>query len=560
MKRKIILMVALAGLVSCKKYETIPLSNITSSNVWDPLDKNGDFAKQVLTDLYSYLPDGYNRIGGDLLDDASGDAIPSRNTSTVEYFTNGRLTSANNPDDCWSNSYKAIREANYFLANVDIVPIDATVKQYYKAEARFIRAMAYWEMVKRYGGVPLIGDKVLTLDDNLQIARNNYADCAAYIVSECEAIKNLLRPVSFATADDVNYGRINKGAALALKARVLLYGASPLFNGGGTSVDAVKKALTGYPTYDANRWVTALAAYQELIDLNAYTLSTSFNTAFTVRKSTEVILAKERAKTFDVETNNAPIGYSPAIGNGYTSPTQELVDAFPMLNGLAITDAASGYSAAAPYSGRDPRLTATVFYNNGPNWLTRPVQTFTGGLDRPGGTAVQTRTGYYMRKFMADFSAATAYSTQDHNFIIFRYGEVLLSYAECLNEVGRTADAYTQVIAIRKRAGITAGANNLYGLKAGMTQTEMRTAIQSEKRIECAFEEQRFWDIRRWKIADQFLNGTLHGVTITKTGTTTYTYAPLNVSTVQFQTKNYTIPVPYAEIITDRSLIQNEGW
>jgi len=549
-------MVALAVLFSCKKYEQTPLTNITSDNVWDPLDRNGDFAKQVLTDLYSYLPDGYNRIGGDLLDDASGDAVPSRTTNTIEYFTNGRINATNNPDDCWANSYKAIRSANVFLANVDIVPIDATTKQYYKAEARFIRAMAYFEMLKRYGGVPLLGDNILTLNSNLQIPRNTYADCAAYIVSECDAIKTLLRTEPVADSD---IGRITRCAAIALKARTLLYGASPLFNGGGTSVDATKKALTGYPTYDATRWSIALAAYQELITLNVYSLVSSYNTVFTARKNTEVILAKERAKTFDVETNNAPIGYTPAIGNGYTSPTQELVDAFPMSNGLAITDAASGYNPAAPYTGRDPRLTATVFYN-GLTWLTRPVQLYTGGLDLPGGTAVQSRTGYYMKKFMADFSTATSYSNQDHNFIIFRWGEVLLSYAECLNEVGRTTEAYTQLIAIRKRAGIAAGTGALYGLKANMSQSDMRTAIQNERRIECAFEEQRFWDIRRWKIADQVLNGTLHGVTITKTGTNAYTYAPLNVSTVQFQTKMYTIPLPYSEVITDRSLIQNEGW
>lgn len=549
-------MVVLAGLVSCTKYETTPLYNITAANVYDPLDKNGDFAKQVLTDLYSYLPDGFNRIGGDMLDDASGDAIPSRYTSTVEYFTNGRLNATNNPDNCWSNSYKVIRAANDFLANVGIVPVDATTMQYWRAEARFIRAMAYFEMLKRYGGVPLLGDRVLTTNDNLQIPRNTYSDCVDYIVSECNAIKTLLRTEPVVDSD---LGRITRGAAIALKARTLLYAASPLYNGGGVSTDPVKKALTGYPAYDANRWNTALAAYQELINLNVFSLSTSYTGLFTARKNTEVILAKQRGKTTDIEVNNAPIGYSPAIGNGYTSPTQELVDAFPMNNGLSITDPTSGYNPAAPYTNRDPRLAATVFYN-GMTWLTKAVETFDGGHDKPGGTVVQTRTGYYMKKFMADFSAATSFSNQDHNFIIFRYGEALLAYAECLNETGQTTSAYTQLTAIRKRAGIAAGTNSLYGLKANMSQSEMRVAIQNERRIECAFEEQRFWDIRRWKIADQVLNGTLHGVTITKTGTNTFTYAPLNASMVSFAAKMYTIPLPYSEVVTDLSLIQNEGW
>ena len=548
----------LAGLVSCSKYEPEPLNNVTEDNVWDPLDKNGDFAKQMLTDIYSYLPDGYNRIGGDLLDDASGDAVPSRFTNTVEYFTNGRLNSQNNPDNCWTNSYRAIRAANDFLAHIDIVPVDATTKQYWKAEARFIRAISYFEMLKRFGGVPLIGDQVLTATDNLQLPRNTYAECAAYIVNECDAIKPLLRVEPVADSD---IGRITRCAAMALKIRVLLYGASPLYNGGGLSSDPIMKALTGYPTYDATRWNKVVTACEDLIALNVYSLPTSYTSVFTARKNTEVILAKERAKTFDVESNNSPIGFSPATGLGYTSPTQELVDAFPMANGLAITDPTSGYNAAAPYTGRDPRFAATIFYNGTP-WLNRSggVQTFTGGLDRPGGTAVQTRTGYYMKKFMADFSTQTSFSNQDHNFILFRYAEVLLTYAEALNEVGRTSEAYTQLIAIRKRAGITAGTGSLYGLKAAMSQTEMRLAIQNERRIEMAFEEQRFWDIRRWKIADQVLNGTLHGVTITKTGTSTYTYAPLNVSTVSFANRNYTMPLPYTEVVTDLNLLQNEGW
>ncbi|RYE23018.1 MAG: hypothetical protein EOP42_23745, partial [Sphingobacteriaceae bacterium] len=122
-KNLIVSMLAVMCLLSCKKYEQTPLQNVTANNVYDPLDKNGDFIKQVLSDIYSYLPDGYNRISGDLLDDASGDAIPSRVTSTVEFFTNNRLNSTNNPDDAWANPYKSIRAVNSFLANVDVVPI-----------------------------------------------------------------------------------------------------------------------------------------------------------------------------------------------------------------------------------------------------------------------------------------------------------------------------------------------------------------------------------------------------------------------------------------------------
>lgn len=548
----------LTVLASCKKYEQTPLEGLRRENVYDPLDKNGDFARQVLSDLYTYLPDGYSRVGGDFLEAGSDDAIPSRPNRLVEYYFNGRLDATNNPDDNWESAYRAIRAANDFLANVDVVPVDANAPktiQYWKAEARFIRAMNYFEMIKRYGGVPLIGDRILTPDDNLQIPRNTFEQCVNYIVSECDAIKDLLRVEPVADSD---LGRITRGVAFALKSRVLIYAASPLFNGGGISGDATKRALAGYPTFDANRWTLALNATQDLINLNAYQLTPTFNAVFINRKNTEVILAKQRTKSFDIETANAPIGYTTPLSVGNTSPTQELVNAFPMLNGLSITDPASGYVAGNPYAGRDKRLDNTVFYN-GIRWLGRSVETFEGGRDKPGGVSVQTKTGYYLKKFMADFSNATAYSTQDHNAVIFRYGGTLLDYAECLNEIGRTNDAYAPLRAIRARAGITAGNGN-YGMKAGMSQTEMRSFIQNERRIEMAFEEQRFWDIRRWKIAAQVLNGTLSGTTITKSATGIFTYTPFAASTTTFAPKFYLMPIPYSEIIRNRSLVQNEGW
>lgn len=567
MKNKLIVsLIAIALIASCKKYESTPLEGIRKENIYDPLDKNGDFARQVLADLYTSLPDGFNRVNGEFLDDGSGDALPSRTNKEVEYYINGRLNSTNNPDDNWGGAYRAIRASNEFLANVDVVPVDPILLQYWKAEARFIRAMNYFELIKRYGGVPLIGEKIFAADSNLQVPRNTFADCVNYIVSECDAIKGLLRPEPVV---DTELGRISRGCAYALKARVLLYAASPLYNGGGISADPVKKALAGYPSYDANRWNTALTAVQDLIALNVYSLVTtpatpaaaSFNAVFLNRKNSEVILAKQRGKTNDIESNNAPVGFTTPLSLGYTSPTQELVDAFPMANGLPITDATSGYSNSNPYTNRDPRLNYTVFYNN-IRWLSRSVETFDGGIDRPGGTAIQTRTGYYLKKFMADFTNSTAYSTQDHNFIIFRYAEILLDQAECLNEVNRTADAYAPLRSLRARAGIAQGTGaNTYGIKAGMTQAEMRTFIQNERRIEMAFEEQRFWDIRRWKIAEQALNGTLHGIKITRVTTLgTFSYAVVNVAPVTFAPKFYMMPIPYAEVVRNRSLIQNEGW
>jgi hypothetical protein len=200
---------------------------------------------------------------------------------------------------------------------------------------------------------------------------------------------------------------------------------------------------------------------------------------------------------------------------------------------------------------------------NGNRWVNRNVETFTGGRDRPGGTPIQTKTGYYARKFMGYFdnpaSTFTAYSAQSHNFIIFRLAEMYLNYAEALNELGRTSEAYAPLIELRKRAKITAGTGSLYGLKAAMTKDEMRRVIQNERRIELAFEEHRFYDVRRWKLADTIFNTKLHGIRITRTGTA-LSYAVEEVGAITFTDRLYKMPIPYSEISKNKNLLQNQGW
>ncbi|WP_217902348.1 RagB/SusD family nutrient uptake outer membrane protein [Siphonobacter sp. BAB-5385] len=534
--------------------ETEPRDWIRDELVWDDQDRLATVAQFNLNDLYNYLPSGFNRIGsgpGDFLDAATDDAIPSRNNRVVRFYANGFINPINNPDPYWANSYAGIRRANIFLANIDKVPATAQSILTWKSEARFIRAMLYAELLKRYGGIPLVGDRIFTISDDLSLPRNTYRECLEYIVSECDALKSTLRqePIS-----DTEWGRIPRGAALALKARVLLYAASPLFNGGASS------ELTGFTTTDVSRWQRALDANQELIDLKYYALQTSFNNIFTVKKNAEVILAKQSGNSTSLESWNAPIGYgTPAASQGVTSPTQNLVDAFPMDNGLAITDPTSGYDPTNPYINRDSRFDLTVFYN-GKRWLQRAVETFDGGRDRPGGNLVQTQTGYYLRKFMADFANNTSYTNQSHNFIYFRYAETLLNQAEILNELGRTQEAVDALMLIRKRAAIKPGTNSRYGIKAGISKDELRALIQNERRIELAFEEHRFWDVRRWKLAETLFNQPLRGMRITQVSSGRFSYTPTQVTTISFQPRLYLMPLPYEEITKNLNLLQNPGW
>ncbi|MGM9477113.1 RagB/SusD family nutrient uptake outer membrane protein [Pedobacter sp. GSP4] len=557
-----VLTIVIVGFSACKKplYETEPISQ-NISYIFDKTDSLGVQAKAFLADIYFLLPNGYNRIGNDVLDAASDDAISSSPSSTIEYFVNGRISAVSTVDNSWDNNYKTIRKANIFLANIDVVPLNQKgLKVYWKAEARILRAIAYFELLKRFGGVPLMGDRVLGVNDDIQLPRNTYADCLKYIVDECDALKTIARPDNTLAADE-EYGRVTQGVALALKARALLYDASPLNN----------------PNNDLAKWAAAAQAAKDVMNLNIFSLTSAYTTVFNTRKNTEVILAYQRAVTFDLETRNAPVGYTAtnASGSGYTSPTQELVDAFDMSNGRAITDPASGYNAADPYTGRDPRFYNTIFHNNA-KWLsgtsatpTRLVQTYDGGLDKPGSTVnVQTRTGYYMRKFLNEtFATATTYSNQTHNFPIFRYAEIILNYAEAINEAADNAvnrtEALNQLKALRLRAGIPIGSTSGYqhGLKTTMTQAEMREAIRHERRVEMAFEEQRFWDIRRWKIAETVLNGTLHGMQIIKNANGTFSYTRYNALNVSFDaTKMYRYPIAAAEVNKNRNLTQNPGW
>lgn len=561
MKKVLSLLIIALTIVSssCKKFETEPEERTTETDVFDPKDKAGTLSMAYLLGIYSFLPTGFNRIDGDMLDAATDDAVPSSNRSNISLFTNGQLTAANYPDNNWGNSYTIIRRCNVFLKNIGVVPIPDVIRQRQVAEARFLRAFAYFELLKRYGGVPLVGDTVFALTDDLNIPRNTFAECVSYISGECDyAAANLPNGTTIIAAE---FGRVPSEAALALKCRLYLYAASPLFNGGGVESNTALKSLTGYLTADQNRWTEVINAAEAIIAKGYYKLpagtgTTAYTAVFTTKINTDIIFSKQLANSTAIENANAPVGYvAPTTSNGRTSPTQSLVNAFPNLNGSAYTGT---QTSATQYDNRDPRLKAIIFYNT-VAWLGRPVQTFEGGLDKPNQAfKIQTRTAYYLRKFMADFSTSTTYSNQSHNFPYFRFAEVLLNYAEALNELNRVEDAVKQIILIRARAGITAGTSSRYGIAVGITQTQLRDLIRNERRIELCFEEQRFFDLRRWKLGST-LAGSFQGLKITQSGTA-YNFELQNVTDNVFSNKYYHMPIPYSEITKNTKLVQNEGY
>jgi hypothetical protein len=581
-------------LTSCDDYEAVPIERFTEDYVFSPTDSLGRNAEKYLNAIYYALQNGHNRVGGnDYLDAASDDAITSAvSENDIQKLAAGQYTAANRVgagtsipnritgDMDWSGYYTAIRQAINFINNIDIVPLmmtftnakgeTAPMNRAWKAEARFLKAYFYFELVKRYGGVPVLRDDApYELGEDMELPRNTFEYCINYIVSELDAIKDSLRAAPLQNPAAEGHV-VTQGAALALKCRVLLYAASPLFN--ERPVESGNE-LVAYAQYDPQRWKTAADAAREFIETynknaSVYALYPSSHTSFISvfltyygGNNTEVIFAQQGSQGTDVEKNNGPIGFTGSNqSNGRTSPTQNLVDAFPMKDGKAIDDPASkyAYSTQNMYDNRDPRLGYTVMYN-GSKWLNTSLETYISGKNNPNQSVQTTRTSYYMRKFMGDFATKTDYTDVYHLWIMFRYAEILLNFAEAENEsAGPTDEVYNAITRLRRRAQIESGNDSRYGLKPNMTKDEMRRVIQNERRIEMAFEEQRYWDIRRWRIAEDIFAEPLYGLQITKTGAV-LNYARVPVAQYTFDTKRYFYPIPYSEVVKNKNMKQNPG-
>ena len=450
----------------------------------------------------------------------------------------------------WGRSYRGIRDCNFAIANIAKVNMSQTHKDRLLAELKFIRAYRYQDLIRNYGGVVLMGDKVYNLNDNLQddalFTRAGLKESIAYTVGQLDEAAAVL-PLN----NDGTWllGRATKGAALALKSRLLLYAASPLYNTG--------------------TWADAVTAAQAVISLNKYSLYTGgYGNLFLTGDNSEAIFERlytKNANHTHLEIANGPNSYG---GWGGNLPLQNLVDDYEMDNGKPITDATSGYDATNPYVNRDKRFYATVLYN-GASYRGSTIETFTpGGKDSKDGPDNwnTSKTGYYLKKFMND-----AYPLQNpwgnagfQPWFYIRYAEVLLNFAEAANEAygpdvvpsGSTLSARTAVNMIRQRPSV-----GMPALLPGMSQSAMRDAIRYERRVELAFEEHRFYDVRRWKIADVTENKPAGGITITKSGST-LTYTPkVALDGRHFETKHYWLPIPRSEIQASNNKIQqNSGY
>ncbi|MEO6499802.1 MAG: RagB/SusD family nutrient uptake outer membrane protein, partial [Mucilaginibacter sp.] len=441
-------------------------------------------------------------------------------------------------------------------------------------EARFLRAWYYFTLLKHYGGMPIVGDTIFDYTDKLPAKRATFRATVNYIVSECDAAATVL-PYQQAGPQ---YGRVSGGACAALKSRVLLYAASKLFNG-TTLATGELGSIVGYPNDSLGRWGMARDAALAVMNTGQYSLNVDnskpgkgFQDLFPKRINSEYILNL----MFENNTYIENLFFPPSRdGRNGSFPYQGLVDAFPMANGKSITDPTSGYDATKPYNNRDPRLAFSVIRDSSlvlfrtPNGLAQtatPISIFV----RPDGTSsgqdafpTGTRTGYYNFK-MADPAAvpSTFFALSSRCIPLIRYAEILLNYAEAQNEFngGPDQSVYDALFKIRDRAGIAKG-NGSYGLKVPMSQTEMRDAIRNERRIELAFEEQRFWDVRRWMIADQTDNIEAKGMKVTRANQAAApTYEIVTIKRHNFRKAMYLWPLPQKEIDKSAQLLQNPGY
>lgn len=549
-----------AGMASCKK----DFLDIT------PTDKIAETA--VLADSMVFEAFVVNRYIGARLQDKEGDGTDPGFGRGFEYSMWSSITDEsiyNNDDNTWliqrgqlapenlgmagtiwPRSYRSIRECNFALNGLDEVPMSDARKARLRAELKFIRAFRYHDLIRNYGGVVLMGDKVYSLSDNLQddalFKRATLKESLDYAVAQLdEAAAGL--PTD--NNDSWALGRATKGAALALKARLLLYAASPLYNVG--------------------TWEAAATAAQAVIGMNKYNIyQGGYANLFLGTDNQELIFARlytRNAGHTHLEIANGPNGYG---GWGGNLPLQNLVDDYRMMDGKPITDPTSSYDPANPYVGRDPRFYATILYN-GASYRGSTVELFIpGGKDSKDGPDNwnTSKTGYNLKKFMND-----AYPLQNpwgnagfQPWYYLRYAEVLLNYAEAANEAygpdvvppGATLSARAAVNQVRARAGV-----NMPAVAAGVAQADLRDVIRNERRVELAFEEHRYYDVRRWQIADVTENKPAGGIIVTKTGST-YTYTPkVALDGRHFETKHYWLPIPRAEILSSNNkLQQNEHY
>lgn len=566
------------------------------------------YTEQYLANVYSYIldegnADAYNMTSASDEAKFSWNGVPGYNIN----MGNWGPTSA--PYNVWGHYYRGIRSASVFITRVEeCKEIPEALRIQYREEARVLRAYYYHVLMRQYGPVVIMED-MIPVDaspEEVQLPRNSYDECVDYVVSELdEAVKHLPAKIT----DDRQLGRPDQLVALAIKSKVLLFAASPLFNGNtdyASFKNADGKQLISQ-SYDVAKWQKAADAAKAVIDRmpgglykkngadGTFDPLASYRDIYHDRWNKEVIWARKSDGAGTWEWNG---GLVQVGGYANYGVTQQLVDAYFMANGESpitgyngngepVINPRSGYEESGVmaesgkytragiwkmYANREPRFYATVTYS-GSEWIYHGddgrsfwyAEFFATGKDGlQGGARGQdpTHTGYAIRKFSSPNSDVfNRRLISNPSWILFRLGEVYLNYAEALNEATPGhADILKYLNLIRERAGIPQ-----YGtgaLLAPNGQGSVRDKIRAERRIELVFETHRLFDTRRWKTAAESENGPMWGMNM-NAGTSLADpafYKRTIFETRVFEKKHYFWPIQQSELDRDKMLVQNPGW
>ncbi|MFD2554152.1 RagB/SusD family nutrient uptake outer membrane protein [Sphingobacterium tabacisoli] len=529
--------VLLFSLPSCSSFlEVTPADQVSDATLW----VNKDNADLFLNNVYSSITSPFGTFDpGENWSDNSINGVNGQRSHTIYAISAYNAENVEGTEHRWG-LYAAIRKANLFIERVSEGSLDENWKKVRLAEARFLRAYFYNILWTSHGSVPIV-TKVLnqnTQGEAIFQANNTAEEVFKFITEECEAAAQDL-PKS------ADLGRATQGAALTLKGWAQLFWASPLYN----------------TSNDLKRWEAAAETNKRVIDLKVYSLFADYNEQFFEANNNNKESIFQRRHLGGTVLGSSREGLqgptfvrSAAKSYGGVNPTQEMVDAYFMKNGLPITDPNSGYDPQKPYANREKRFYQSIVYD-GAEWKG-DIMVMKQGVGSKNATDVSnvneaTNTGYYLRKGMnPQYDVLGPNRLSSASYTIFRYAEVLLSYAEALNEAkGAVPEVYDVIKLLRDRS-------DLPNFPAGLNQSDMRKLIQQERRVELAFEEKRWLDIIRLKQAEIVLNQNSHGILIEDiAGTTVYkVFEAPNGKRVFDKTKNYFLPIPQDALDRNKKL------
>lgn len=526
----------------------------------DYVDNSFSRVKALVTNIYTYLDTDFGSYEGAMLASTTDEAEYAYTGNPIYSFINGGWSPVDARGTIWTNSYKAIQQANMFLQDFqgltfpeemlnDDYHTNMLQYKHFPYETRALRAYFYFNLAKQYGDVPLF-TKMITADEVNSLTRTPAQEVFKFIIDECDDIMNDI-PMDWGELGSatVNAGRVNRMFVLALKSRATLYAASPLFN----------------TSNNTNLWKQAVAASQAAVDAatsNGYTMGDYAKIwAEDNYKASEIIFAVRMGNSNKYEAYNFPVEVEG--GKGGNCPTQNLVDAYEMLNGKSIDETGSGYDQQNPYKDRDPRLSLTVAVNGEKKWPDyngAELQTYYGGLHGEP-LAGATPTGYYLKKMMNRGVVLQAGKTNEklHNWVTFRTGELYLNYAEAAFKATGSADVVPEggKMSAREAVNVVRVRVGMPELAVGLSTDAFWKKYENERFVELAFEGHRFWDLRRWKQGDKLKSIT--EMKITKNVDGTFTYTRKTVSR-QWDDKMYLFPIPQSERLKNPNLTQNPGW